>query len=92
MHRRISVRPRFYVFVILLMLVCFGTSCAVAQLRYHQVSEHLNQLNQEKAVLMEQVKDLTEHLSYVRTDEYIEQVARDELNMLLPGEIRYVSN
>ena len=92
MPHKIRVRPRFYGFMILLMLVCFGASCAVAQLRYNQVSAHLTQLNQEKAQLMDQVSALNDQLTYVRTDAYIERVARDELNMLMPGEIRYVSN
>ena len=92
MHRRISIRPRFWLFVIALMLVCFGISCAVAQVRYVQASGRLSQLNAEKADLMNQVSALTAQLNYVRTDDYVERVARDELNMLRPGEVRYVSN
>jgi len=38
------------------------------------------------------VNELNSQLAYVRTDAYIERVARDELNMIRPGEIRYVSN
>lgn len=92
MFRRISVRPRFYGLLILFMLLCFGISCAVAQVRYDQVSEYLEQLKGEKLALMNRMSELNERLEYVRTDAYIEQVARDELNLLMPGEIRYVSN
>lgn len=91
-QRRISIRPRFWLFVIVLMLLCFGISCAVAQLRYVQASDRLSLLNEEKVALMDQVSVLTAQLDYVRTDAYVERVARDELNMLRPGEIRYVSN
>lgn len=92
MQRRISIRPRFWVFVIVVMLLCFSASCAVAQLRYSQVSQRVQALTMEKLSLSEEVKNLGARLSYVRTDAYVERVARDELNMIKPGEIRYVSN
>ena len=68
MQRRISIRPRFWVFVIAVMLLSFGTSCAVAQLRYTQVSDRLNTLAMERLALSDQVKELTARLNYVRTD------------------------
>ena len=92
MHRRIRIQPRFWLFVIALMVLCFGASSAVAQYRYAQVSDHLSALNEDKILLTNRISDLNAQLDYVRTDAYVERVARDELNMLLPGEIRYVSN
>ena len=92
MQRKISIQPRFWVFVIVVMLICFGTSCAVAQLRYSQISAHLNALTQEKVGLIDRISGLSNQLSYVRTDDYVESVARDEMNMIRPGEISYVSN
>ena len=92
MQRKINVRPRFWVFVIVVMLICFGTSYAVTQLRYGQVVDHVNALNREKVGLIDRISELSTQLNYVRTDDYVERVARDELNMIRPGEIRYVSN
>ena len=92
MQRRISIRPRFWVFVIAVMLICFSASCGVAQIRYSQNADHLDALITEKLALDQQVKTLTNRLNYVRTDAYVERVARDELNLIMPGEIRYVSN
>ena len=92
MQRRISIKPRFWVFVIVLMLICFGTSYAVTQMRYGEITQHVNALTQEKVGLIDRITELSNRLSYVRTDDYVERVARDELNMIRPGEIRYVSN
>ena len=92
MQRKINVRPRFWVFVIVVMLICFGTSYAVTQLRYGQVTDHVNALNREKVGLIDRISELSSQLNYVRTDDSVERVARDELNMIRPGEIRYVSN
>ena len=92
MQRRISVRPRFWIFVIVLMLICFSASYAVTQMRYGQIIDHVSALTREKVNLMDRVNELSGQLNYVRTDDYVERIARDELNMIRPGEIRYVSN
>ncbi len=92
MQRRIRVQPRFWILVIAVMLVCFGTSYAVTQMRYGEVTEQVDALNQEKVGLMDRISELSNQLNYVSTDAYVERVARDELNMIRPGEIRYVSN
>ena len=91
-QRSVSIRPRFWVFVIFAMLLCFGASFAVTQIQYIRNSAHLNALMLEKLERTNQVKTLTERLNYVQTDAYVERVARDELLMIMPGEIRYVSN
>ena len=92
MQRRINVQPRFWVFVIVVMLLCFGTSYAVTQLRYGQITDHVQALSQEKVGLMDRINELSTQLDYVSTDAYVERVARDELDMIRPGEVRYVSN
>ena len=92
MQRRISIQPRFWLFVIVVMLLCFGASYAVTQMRYGQITEHVNELSEEKVSLIDRVSALNSQLGYVSTDAYVERVARDELNMIRPGEVRYVSN
>ena len=92
MRWRFCVRPRFWRFVLAATFLCFGLSCAVAQLRYVQAHARAEALYQEKVALTDQVSALSERLDYVRTDDYIERVARDELNMILPGDIRYVAS
>lgn len=92
LQRRISIKPRFYGFILLLMLLCFMASFAVAQLHYHRAAQRVNALSQDRVDLAARVSRLSAQLDYVRTDDYIERIARDELNMIMPGEIRYVSN
>ena len=91
-QRRVNIKPRFWVFLIAVMLVCFGMSSAVAQLHYSRVSQRVYDLSNEKLELTSRIAALSSQLRYVQTDDYIERVARDELNMIMPGEIRYVSN
>lgn len=92
MQRRIRPRPRFYLFVIAFMLLCFTVSGVAAQLHYSRISQRVTLLANERMALRSRIQELDAQLDYVRTDAYIERVARDELNMIMPGEIRYISN
>lgn len=74
------------------MLLSFTASGVAAQLHYSRLSDRVNSLTNERLALSNRIRDLDAQLDYVRTDAYIERVARDELNMIMPGEIRYVSN
>ena len=54
----------------------------------------INELREQKELLEETVEGLNERIDEIRydlshelTDEYIERIARDRLNMHLPGEI-----
>lgn len=92
MQRKVRIKPRFWLFVIVTMLICFGTSFAVAQIQYNEAAARVDSLRNEKAALNERIIALSDQLVYVKTDAYVERVARDELNMIMPGEIRYVSS
>ena len=92
MQRRVRVQPRFYAFLIAVMLLCFLASFIVSQTQYARAADRLNVLNRERAALTTRVNELQQRLDYVRTDAYVERIARDELGMLRKGEIRYVNS
>lgn len=48
------------------------------------------ELKKESATLKEEQEELEEELTLVNDPEYIEQQARDQLHLVLPGEILYV--
>ncbi len=89
MRRR--VKPRFWVFLIVITLIVFGASFAVLQGRYAQGQQRLDEARRERDALQLQVNDLTDQLTFAQTDDYVIRTARDELGMLLPGEVRYVN-
>jgi len=92
LQRRVNIKPRFWLCLIVFMLLCFGASSVVAQVHYNRISQRVSSLNAQKMALTNHINQLSSRLGYVKTDAYIERVARDELNMIMPGEIRYVSN
>ena len=50
---------------------------------------HLGDHDRDALVL--QVNALTDQLNFARTDDYVIRTARDELGMIMPGEVRYVN-
>ena len=88
---RVRIRPRFWVFVIAVTALVFGTSLGVLQHRYVQVTRQLDQVRAYRDQLRTQAETLSDALEYAQTDAYVERVARDELGMIMPGEVRYVN-
>ena len=91
MHRY-HVAPRFYVILIVLMLVMFSVSFGVSYGRLQDEIAQLDAAKAEQIALTAEIAALRQEYTDIQTDEYIERIARDDLGMLYPGEIRYVGN
>lgn len=89
---RWNIRPRFWGFVIVVMVAAFGVSFAAAQHSLREGSVALASATAQRDDLQLQVERLNDQLQYTGTDEYVIRVARDELGLIMPGEIRYVSS
>jgi cell division protein FtsB len=53
-------------------------------------SKRLDNISQEVAELEEEKKDYENSVAYKKTDEYVEEKARNDLNLIRPGEKVYV--
>lgn len=89
-RRRLRTTPRFYLLLLAALCLAFGLSCGLTQLRSLRLSRRIASLIQERSNLDMQLETLNKRLAYVQSDAYVQRVARDELNMLYPGEIRYI--
>lgn len=89
MRRR--VKPRFWVIMIALTLIVFLTSFAVMNGRYVQGEQRLKKVQADRDELILQVSALSDKLAFAQTDDYVIRTARDELGMIMPGEVRYVN-
>ena len=90
--RRYSIRPRFYIYLCVAMLLFFAASFGVSYARLSSELEALDETMARRAEASVQMAHLQEQLDYAGTDEYVERAARDRLGMLYPGEYRYVGN
>ena len=88
---RRKVKPRFWLFMIAVTLLVFGASFTVMRARYAQGEARLRQAQAERDALKLEVSALTDRLNFARTDDYVIRTARDELGMIMPGEVRYVN-
>lgn len=89
MRRR--VKPRFWGFMIAVTLIVFLASFVVMRIRYGYGAQRLAEAQSERDALAVEAKALGDQLEYAQTDDYVIRVARDELNMIMPGEYRYVN-
>ena len=88
---RLRVQPRFWLLVIVLMLIVFGIGFLSAQSNLRTGDRALAEAIAQRDALQQEVETLSAALEFARTDDYVIRVARDELGLIMPGEIRYVS-
>lgn len=91
MHR-VSPRPRFYWIMLALLVIALLASYAVAEGRLREGRATLAEREDARDALVAEIGDLQKQIDFAQTDAYVERVARDELGLLMPGEVRYVSN
>lgn len=90
MRRR--VQPRFWLFVMGVMLIGFAIAGISARRTLARGAAELTALAEERARLNAEREELADRYEFVQTDEYVIRTARDELGMLMPNEVRYISN
>lgn len=88
---KLRVTPRFCLLMICATIVAFSVSFGVLQYRYVQGTRQLESINAHRNDLVLQARDLTDALAYAQTDAYVIRTARDQLGLIMPGEIRYVN-
>ena len=87
-ERKIIVQPRFWVFLMAVFLLVFTPLYLMLDAEGQKLMERREDLTAQRDALKEELKELQSNLNYVRTDQGIEQFAR-EAGMIMPGEIRY---
>ena len=88
---RVRIKPRFWVIMMVALCLVFGTLFLALQHSYTQGAAQLRAVEAQRDELVLQVSALSGQLDFARTDEYVIRTARDELGMIMPGEVRYVN-
>ena len=91
MTRNLRVRPRFYLLLAAALALVFGINCAFTALRVRKADIRIDALRRKCAEQEACLAKLGEAIAYAQTDAYVEKIARSELNLLYPGEIRYIA-
>ncbi len=78
-------------YIILTFLLIGGTLNALATTRkIVKSSRRLNEAEEKVLGLKEEKEKLLEDIKYKRTSDYLEETARDKLNLIKPGEEIYI--
>lgn len=91
MHGR-TAQPRFFVILSVIAALVFVAGTTMVQARMKQDARRLAEVRLEQQALVDEISQLEQQIEYVQTDEYVENAARDELGLIMPGEIRYMSD
>jgi len=77
---------------ILGIAVFFVLSVSFIRSTFHvfKSKDRLDEVNQEVAMLERERSQIEKDIEYCKSDEYIEEKARNELNLIKPGELVYV--
>ena len=59
--------------------------------RLDAASAQVSALTEQRDQLVREIGELQEEIDFVQTDAYVERAARDELGLIMPGEVRYVN-
>ena len=62
-----------------------------AHSRLDAASAQVSALTEQRDQLVREIGELQEEIDFVQTDAYVERAARDELGLIMPGEVRYVN-
>jgi len=72
------------------VLAYFSCSAGRKALEIYDLHRQSEQLRAEISALQERHQELQRQIEYLRSDEYVEKVAREELNLVKPGDTTVV--
>lgn len=87
-RRRARKWRRFFIYLFVFVVLATMVSFSVHDIVKLKMEER--ELKKEQIRLLKQKKDLKEELKKINEPDYIEQQARKQLRMILPGEILYI--
>lgn len=83
--------PAQFKYLLLIVLFALGSvNFTRTALEIINNSKRLDNLNDEVSLLRQQKTDLEGKVAYKKTDAFVEEVARNDLNMIKPGEKVYI--
>jgi cell division protein DivIC len=72
--------------LILIFLIYVVSTLILQQFKIADLTQQGAELEAQKKALLQQREELKKEISLLHTDEYIEEIARDELGLVKPGE------
>lgn len=84
--RRYRLTKRFWWFIIAFVVVNIGSAYAHQGWKAWQYRNQIAQAERQLESILQRNEELREELAYLQSEAYIEQAARQELGLVMPGE------
>jgi cell division protein DivIC len=89
-RKRWRVTPRFFLFVLSLILIWIGVGFASRYLHIVVLQGKIVRVEREVAAIKTRNEAIRQQIEEMQTDTYIEKVAREKLGLIKPGETVYI--
>lgn len=87
--QRVEVRTR-HIGIVFAVVAVFAIGLAISNTSVRAMSRQLEDMKVEVRSAQSEVAEKERKLSFIGTDEYIEQQARKQFGLIQPGEIRFL--
>ncbi|MDO4355661.1 MAG: septum formation initiator family protein [Clostridia bacterium] len=87
-----TAQPRFFLILSVIAALVFVAGTTMVRMRMNRDAQRLAEVRLEQQALVDEIGRLEQQIEYVQTDDYVENAAREELGLIMPGEIRYMSD
>jgi len=87
--RTISLKKRLMTLVIIVIFLYFAVLFAGQYWRMYQLQKTLDELNAEIAIVKDGNEAMKHEIERLHSPDYLEQMAREELGMVRPGELLF---
>lgn len=88
--RRWKVTPRFWALLAAVYALYMAVSYATGFWQIWRLEAEIRRVEARIASVEAENEALRRQLSYMQSDEYIEKVAREELGLVMPGEVAVI--
>lgn len=83
-------RPGFTGIACLTILVMVGMTFIMRQIQIRQMEEYIEGLEQEIQYYTQANDNLRQQIEVLKSEQYIEKIARERLGLVRPGEVPYI--
>lgn len=89
-RRRLKLAPRFWVLLGLVTFIYVGAAYTAGFMKIYDMGKRIQAAEEALTRALEENDRLRAELEYIRSDEYIEAIAREQLGLVYPGETAVV--
>lgn len=85
-----SFLKKAMIYLLIIVIIVFAVKLVINMRKVNKMESELNNLQQKVQEEIKRNEELKEEIERVKSHDYVEKVARDELGLVKPGEILFI--